>query len=511
MDGAARHHFKRGFFWLGSANLVTRLMDVASILVVLWFLTKAQMGLATLAWSVAVILEAFNGLGIGTAIVQTEEVTEDQLSSAWWFVMALAGLLTAGIAALSGVVAWIYNAPSLRWMVMVSGIKLLFVGAALIPLHLLNRKLRFKEIGAVQTSATLLASLTKIGLAAAGFGAWALVLGNVAHGLFTALGAYLVEPFLPRLHFAYREIKSLVSFGFKVALSGIVYHFYRNADYLIVGRFLGNEALGVYRVAFDVAMTPAMTLQKVVSRTALPVYSRLAREPEKMAESFLWVHETLAFLVAPVVVFLSFASPDLFPLIGKAQWVGAAPAAVVLAWAALLRVLAQAFPDIYHASGRPGYAVANSLMSLALLVTTFSLAIGLFSDRYGIMAVAYAWLLIYPLLLSILWVMARRLVPLRVTSHLRAFVHPMLSTIVSLLSCFLLDASLPAGWGGRLSRVGLYAAIVLVVSLGYPRLVLGLSLRRMLHPGSDPKGNVGEEDTGDSDETAVSIEDDFLD
>ena len=207
-----------------------------------------------------------------------------------------------------------------------------------------------------------------------------------------------------------------------------------------------------------------------------------------MAESFLWVHRTLAFLVAPIVVFLSFASPDLFPLIGKAQWVGAAPAAVVLAWAALLRVLAQAFPDIYHASGRPGYAVANSVLSLILLVATFGLAIGLFTDRYGTMAVAYAWLLIYPLLLAILWLMAKRLVPLTLRAHAKALLHPFLSALVMVAACFALDALL--GWamgetGGHLVRLVAFALVVLAISVGYPKVVLGLSLRKMIRSVDD--------------------------
>lgn len=465
---------------MGSANLVTKLLDVGSIIVILWFLSKEEMGVATLAWTVAIVLESFNGLGIGTAILQAKEISDRQLSTAWWYVMGLAVTLFLGILAASPLIAGYYEAPELTPMIIVSSGKLIFVGAALVPLQLLNKQLKFKEIGTIQTIATLFSSITKIVLAAAGFGAWALVIGYTAAGFFMAAGAYFFQPFAPRMVLAFSEIRHLVVFGIKVATSGIIYHFYRNADYLIVGRFLGKETLGVYRVAFDVAMTPAMTLLAVVNRTAFPVFSRLAETREKLADTFVWIQKNFAFLIAPIALFLTFSADDLMSLIGEAQWVEAAPAIRVLAWAALLRSLAQVFPQVYHATGRPEYAIYDSLISVVVLVGTFFGALWFFKETLGILSVSYAWLAVYPILIFFLWIFARMAIPLGMGRYLTSFLHPLAATAIAAAACapiFYFSDDLP---DSAILKVVAYAGTILAVTLGYMKLVLRTRFKDML-------------------------------
>ena len=45
-------------------------------------------------------------------------------------------------------------------------------------------------------------------------------------------------------------------FGVRSMTASAIFYAYRNADYFFVGRYLGIEVLGIYRVAFDLAMTP---------------------------------------------------------------------------------------------------------------------------------------------------------------------------------------------------------------------------------------------------------------
>src|SRR5262245_11618384 len=88
-------HMKRGFVWLGAASAVTRVLDATFTLGVLWFVSREELALATLAWSIGVFLEAFNGLGIGTALVQTKSVDDEMLSDVHWYTLFVAAVLVA--------------------------------------------------------------------------------------------------------------------------------------------------------------------------------------------------------------------------------------------------------------------------------------------------------------------------------------------------------------------------------------------------------------------------------
>jgi teichuronic acid exporter len=407
---------KKGFVWLGFASGAAKVIDLASLVVILIVLTRDELGIATLAWTVIVILEAFNGLGVGTAIVQRAEVTRVQLNSLFWFIMGLAALMVLAAVAAAPLVAGFYESPALTAMIIVASFKLLFVGGALVPLQMLNRGLRYKEIGVVRALASLLSAGLKIGLVFGGLGAWALVIADTMYGFFILLGAFLLSPFRPEFQFKLSEIRTFVSFGFRVTISGVIYHFYRNMDYLIIGRFLGPEALGSYRVAFDVSMKAAEEVNLVVGRAAFPVFSKLAREKGRLVESFNWTSRNLALLLIPIAVLLFFAAPPLLAL--TSEWRAAALPVQILCWASVLRCLNLVFPQMFHAIGRPELAVYDALLSLATLVVTFSIALTVFRSS-GIVGISVAWLVSYPILMSFMFLLSKIDLPFKVTSYLR--------------------------------------------------------------------------------------------
>src|ERR1700682_308823 len=92
MDSPGKH-LTRGFNWLGGAAIIAKVIDFSTILAVLLFLTKEQVGVASLVVSVAMVVEAFDGLGTGEALVQAQSVSRLQLDTLFWFVIGAAALV----------------------------------------------------------------------------------------------------------------------------------------------------------------------------------------------------------------------------------------------------------------------------------------------------------------------------------------------------------------------------------------------------------------------------------
>src|SRR5579864_8425852 len=67
-----QHHLRRGFNWLGGAMIIAKLTDFGTIVVVLLFLTKEQVGVASLVVAIGTVIEALEGLGTSTALVQAD-------------------------------------------------------------------------------------------------------------------------------------------------------------------------------------------------------------------------------------------------------------------------------------------------------------------------------------------------------------------------------------------------------------------------------------------------------
>lgn len=480
----ARQQITRGVLWLGSASLVSQLVDAGSIVVVLWYLDRAEIAVATLAWSVAVLMEAFNGLGVATSIVQAKSLNERQLSTLYWYVMAIAVVGAAVTIAAAPLIADFYGAPELTPMIRVSSVKLLFVGAALVPLQLLVRQLQFRHVGAATTIATLLNNLLKIGLAMAGCGAWSLVLSHTAHGLFVLVAVSVLSGFKPQRVFDFADIREQVRFGWKVAGSSVLSHFYRNVDYLLMGRLATKEVLGLYRVAFDIAMGPAKALLDVVNGSALPVMSRVADDRTKLAEAFLWVTRTLSLVLAPICTIVFFAADSLLQVAVRPEWQGAAPAVRLLCIAAFVRSLAQSFPRMFQAAGNATWALYEAAGTLVVISVSLYFFLTQMGDAYGERAACFAWLAAYPLILVGLLTLARRLVPLSPIAYFRQW-------LPGLTGALFMSLPLVALWqlAPRLTPA-VQLASILIVGVGsyllFVRYALGVQLPGI--PAARPRG-----------------------
>jgi O-antigen/teichoic acid export membrane protein len=476
---------KRGLLWLGSATLAARVLDVGATVVVVSVLGTEQMGLAALAISACAILESLSGMGIGSALVQAKELSEREESSLFWLTSAIGLGLALILLGLAPLLAYTYDRPELGPLVAASALKLVLMGASVVPLQLLSKRLGFREIGTVQTLSSLGEGLVKIALALGGAGAWALVVGNVARGVVLLAALWVFSGYRPRLHFAYDETKRFSSFGLQVAGSSLLFQVYKNADYFLVGKLLGVEALGLYRVAFDVAMQPTDTIIAVVGRVGYPVYARLSHDLSALRATFASNTRSLFLMVAPLAALIFFCARELFELVGEGRWLGAVPAVQILVWAGLLRAATTMFPQVFTAVGKPAYATIDSLLTLVVLTGSFWIGLEFFPEL-GVMSVCYAWLLVYPLFLIGHLQVARRLIGLEAAPYLRAFAAGLGPALPMALGLWLWGSlSQPLGLGAL--RLVSFVLLGLAIYWGYLRWVLGVRFREIL-----PKRSRGE-------------------
>jgi len=474
-----RHEMKRGLWWMGAATVAMRALDLVGTFAVLKYLTRGEVGVATVSWSIAVVLEAFNGLGVGVVVIRRRDLDHRQLSGLFWLATLVGVVAVALIAGLSPWLAGFYRDPRLPPMIIVSAVKLVFVGASLVPLQLLVRDLRFREAAAAQTLATLGEAITKVTLIVAGFGAWGLVISNTARGLALLLALWWLAPFRPARTLALRSTLQSVRFGLPLAFSSIFYQAYRNADFLLIGRVLGNEILGVYRVAFDLGMTALDIIVNLVTRVQLPIYARLREDLPQLRDAFYRSVRSLILLLGPPAALLTFASSDLLRVVSGATWLAAVPLVQVLSWASLLRGTAMLFPQVYEVAGHPRFVVYDTLLSGVTLISGFALALSLAPPELGSYAVAWVWLLTYPPVLAAHFIMVRACAPITPSGLLRSLERPVLGILLMVLVLALIAFLLPADHSPALGLAALVAG-GLGAYLIYLHRVLGLRLAEVL-------------------------------
>ena len=414
-----RHEIRRGLLFLGSAGVFARVVDLAAIVVVLFFVTKEELGAATVAWALTTIAEAAVGIGLGMAVVQTPTLDERLERASLTFAMLSGVVLAIALGSLGPFVATWTGDPNVTGYLAVSAAKLVFVGASLVPLHLLTRALRFRSFGAVQVVATLLAAATRVAAAMGGLGAWAIVLGHALHPLFVLLTLALVKAKIPRPTLDLAGIGPLLRFGVRSSASEVLERFHRHADTLLVNHFLGPGAVGVYKVAMDVTGGVATAIGDIVNKAALPVLSRLAGERERFAEAFLWATKKVVSLAGPVLLAVAVLGGPFIAAIQGGEFASASVLLPFLAVAAFLRLVFQLFPMAFYAQGHPEESLRLAVISIGVLFVVLGGALATLGQSIGLLAAGLGWLLHYPAIAPFAYRALWRTTGLRCRDHLR--------------------------------------------------------------------------------------------
>ena len=399
-----QRHLARGFNWLGGATIIARIVDALTVLAVLLFLTKQQVGIAAIVVSVGMIVEALNGLGTAEALIQGTNLRREALDSLFWFILATSLVVAAATLLAAPLLARAYGVSGIALYLVPIALKQPLVAAAIIPLARLNRALRYERIATVNVTASILAAATRLALAATGAGVWSPVLAYSSSGVWVLASALIASPFLPRRRFEWLAIRPILRFGLRVTASNLTEQVFKNIDFLLVGAFYGTVRLALYRVAFDLAMEPAMAMGTLVNRTALPVFARLSAAHQPLVPALGWSLGRVALLTTPLSAALYLAAGPLTALLHDGQdrsYAAAATPLKLLAAASLLRITTQLLYPIMMGAGRPGLAAKLSALTFTLL-TVGILAAGAFvPGPSGITAVAAVWLVVMPL--TLLW------------------------------------------------------------------------------------------------------------
>lgn len=395
-------HLHRGFNWLGAATVIAKVVDLTTLLGVLLFLTKEQVGVASLVIAIATVVEAFDGLGSREALVQAQAISREQLDSLFWFIIGASTAIALIVLLAAPFLGAFYGISGMALYFIAVAAKQPIVGAALIPLAMMNRDLQYERIAIINVCATFAAAFTRLALAVSGGGVWALVAGYCGSGLYSLIGAQIAKPFWPRLRLRLGEIFPLVHFGLRAVILNFLEQLLKNVDALLIGWFYGPSQLAVYRVAFTVAMEPAMAVGTLINRTALPIFARAARIKDQLTHSLLWSLRRLVLLIAPLTVAVILAATPITNLIHDGQGHSYAAAAFplkLLAIAALLRVTSQLFYPVALGAGRPATAARLSAVTLLLLSVSLAFVGWYLPAQTGIVAVSGIWVALYPLLL----------------------------------------------------------------------------------------------------------------
>ena len=374
-----------GTVWLLLWRVFTRSLGFVSTLVLARLLVPADFGLIAMATTFAYGIEALSQLGLQDALVRRREDGLDLHHTAFTLQLGRAVVTAAVVAAAAPAAAWWFTEPRLQTIVLVLAGLTVLNGLENVGMAEYRRAMRFDVQFKANVITRLAGFVTTIGCALAWQSYWALLSGLVVASAARVVLSYRLHPFRPRLRLA--RWRELAHFSLWIWATAVVSLVWDRCDPFVLGPAFGTAKLGVYILAFEIALLPMTELIVPASDALYAAFARAQSAGESSTHHAPVAAGILLLGVAPMVLSLSAASGPVVEVLLGARWADAWPIIAVLTWACVFSPYSFICSMALVANGhvRQNFAV-NAAVS-ALKLTTLVVAVSLTVDPVVIGAV----------------------------------------------------------------------------------------------------------------------------
>jgi O-antigen/teichoic acid export membrane protein len=450
---------RRGLRWKLASQSYSQIARIGVAILLARALTPHAYGEIGMAAVFVTLVLIFSDLAFGTALVQRPEITEEHRSTIFWLTTAVGLSLTVGGYVAAPLIAGFYGEPGVASIFRV--LALTFVITALGATHsaLLTRAMDFRGLELRQIGAISAGAVAAIVGVAAGWGLWAVVAQQLAVAVASTVLLWACTGWWPRLRFSRRALGEMAGFSANVFGTRLLFYADRNADNLLIGRFLGASALGLYAVAYNLMLVPLERIAGPLQQVFYPAVARLQQQPERMARAWIRATRLITAITTPAMLGVMVTAPDLVPVVLGSRWAGAVPVVQVLAWVGLHQSFARLNSSVLQAADRTELMLRYAIVTVIADVVAFGVG-----AHWGILGIAVA----YAIATTVIAPLYFRLAAASVGLTVLGFLHEMLpvlqaSALTGLVALGTREALL-AGGAGPAARLVVVAAVGTVVA-----------------------------------------------
>jgi O-antigen/teichoic acid export membrane protein len=362
------------------------LLRVVSLMVLARLLKPDDFGLVGMVTAITGVLSLFRDFGLSAATVQRVSITDAQASTLFWLNGLVGAILTVVALASAPAIAAFYHQPHLIGVTFIVAAGFFFNGFGVQHSALLQRQMRFTSLATIELISLVVSTIVAIVFAKIGFGYWALAWMTLCAPIVSTVGLWVAARWVPGLPRRGAGIRSMLRFGGTVTLNGLVIYVGSNFEKILLGRFWGAEAIGIYGRAYQLIRMPIDSLNFAVGEVAFSALSRLQGDHALLKRYFLRGYSLVLVLTLPITFGCALFANDLIAVLLGPKWQSAAQIFRLLAPTILAFAILNPMGWLMNAMGLVGRGLKIALVLAPTMIAGY--AVGL---PYGPRAVAISY------------------------------------------------------------------------------------------------------------------------
>jgi Membrane protein involved in the export of O-antigen and teichoic acid len=309
-----------------------------------------------------------------------------------------------------------------------------------VKLALLQKAMDFRTLAAAQLTATVLSGLVAIYLAFSGFGVWSIVAMYVASAAVNVAVLWIITPWRPDFSLRWDAVQDLSKFTRNFVFS-VFNYWTRNGDNLLVGRFVGSAALGIYARSYQILLLPVSQVSGVITNVMFPALSAIQKDVKRVRELYLSSISVISLVTFPLTLGLFVVSRSFVLALFGDKWAAMIPLLQIFSLLGAIQSISTTVGWIYTSQGRTDIMFRFGLISGSIFIISF--VVGL---RWGTLGVAVAYTIANFLLWYPTWSIPARLIDLDFVTMLRRLAPTFYGAGTMAFAVWVLGLVLPNGW-----------------------------------------------------------------
>lgn len=412
--------------WTGTSTLVVTAMKYVRTIILARLLVPDDFGLMAMVTVIVGLGQAFSDMGISLSIIWKQDASDDELSSIYWFNL-LTGVAVSGlVVAVAPLVVRFYNEPRLYDLVLWVSPIFLITSIGLPFQMILQKELMFRHIAILEIISALAAAAVSVAAAFLEAGVYALIWGAIVEIIMRAILQTAIgwKTWHPYLHFGAKELRSYLRFGIFNMFDRLLNFYQSNIDYIILGRFLGGEMLGIYMIAYQMVIEPLVKLNPILTRVAFPVFARKQDDNSALRRGYCEMSKMVGFMTFPVLALMAATVPLFIPALFGAKWAPAITLIQILAILGVLKALINPLGSILYTKGRTDIGFYWNLLCACLNTAVFWTFV-----RHGVYVIAWLESALTFLYFILVILILKRLISLSIKEYATAIASPLMANL----------------------------------------------------------------------------------
>ncbi|MBD2345355.1 lipopolysaccharide biosynthesis protein [Anabaena subtropica] len=397
--------FIRNVGWLGTAELVNRIFRLGTTVTLSRMFSSQDYGAMAIIYTIFEFANAFTLRGgIGAKIIQADqEYLATICNTSYWLNWILGISLFCIQCLLAFPIANFYENNSLVLPICVTAISYLTLPLFTVHAALIERENRLKIIAICNAVQSFLTNLITVSLALLGMGIWSIVLAIVLSNVPWIIITRKYEKWKFPKQFSLEKWEIIVNFGRNILGIELLNKIRLNSDYLIIGKFLSIEQLGLYYFAFNAGSGITSNVAYSFISALFPQICAVRQNYHEMKKTYIHGLKLMLFVITFIVTLQTSLAPFYVPIIFGEKWIKAIPILIIICISVVPLTFRWANSTLLKATDR-----TNLLLSFDIIYTFIFAASILVAVQWGIFGVAITVLVVHSVMALVFGVWAAR-------------------------------------------------------------------------------------------------------